>query len=209
MKKLKALFPLTLLLLLVTMPSKSQQITTQTSDQAALFAGGCFWCIEADFDKVTGVTKTVSGYIGGHVKNPSYKQVSAGNTGHTEAVQVHFDPNKVSYEQLLEIFWRNIDPTVKNKQFCDNGNQYRAEIFYQNPEQKKWAEQSQTRLNQTKPFNGAIVTEITAASVFYVAEDYHQDFHTKNPLRYKFYRYNCGRDKRLQQLWGKPGEKNG
>lgn len=208
MKKFKALFLLTLLLLLVTMSSKSQQITTQTSDQAALFAGGCFWCMEADFDKVTGVTETISGYIGGHVKNPNYEQISAGNTGHTEAVQVRFDPDKVSYEQLLEVFWRNIDPTVKNKQFCDRGNQYRAEIFYQNSQQKQWAEQSKTRLNQTKPFNEPIVTEITAASVFYAAEDYHQDFHTKNPLRYKFYRYNCGRDKRLQQLWGKPSEKN-
>jgi len=193
---------LTPLLLFIVMPSNGQP-SISTNQQTAIFAGGCFWCIEADFDKVAGVTETLSGYIGGHVKNPNYKQVSAGGTGHTEAVKLRFDPNKVSYEQLLNIFWRNIDPTTNDRQFCDRGSQYRAEIFYQNLEQKQWAEKSRAQINQSKSFDDPIVTAITSASKFYVAEDYHQDFHTKNPIRYKFYRYNCGRDKRLQELWGK------
>lgn len=200
--KHKVLPYLTLLLLFIIMPSNSQP-SANTNQQTAIFAGGCFWCIEADFDKIAGVTETLSGYIGGHVKNPNYQQISAGNTGHTEAVQLHFDPSKVSYKQLLDVFWRNIDPTTNDRQFCDRGSQYRAEIFYQDLQQKKWAEESKTQINQSKPFDDPIVTAITSASEFYVAEDYHQNFHTKNPIRYKFYRYNCGRDKRLQQLWGK------
>jgi len=203
MKHKTLLSLITLLILFMAVPSYSNPPSADAGQQTAIFAGGCFWCMEADFDKIAGVTETLSGYIGGHVKNPNYKQISAGNTGHTEAVQLRFDPSKVSYEQLLKIFWRNIDPTTNDRQFCDRGSQYRAEIFYQNPQQKKWAEQSKIQINQSKSFSDPVVTAITSASTFYVAEDYHQNFHTKNPIRYKFYRYNCGRDKRLQQLWGK------
>ena len=189
--------------LFLAAPSISQQDQiTYTTYQTATFAGGCFWCTEADFDKVPGVVETLSGYIGGHVNNPTYKQVSAGGSGHTEAVQIRFDPNKVDYEKLLAIFWRSIDPTTKDRQFCDHGKQYRSGVFYHNPEQQKLATQSKMELDQSKLFKAPIVTEITAASEFYVAEDYHQNFYTKNPIRYKFYRYNCGRDKRLEQLWG-------
>ncbi len=171
--------------------------------QTAIFAGGCFWCVESDFDKVAGVVETISGYIGGHQKNPSYKQVSAGGSGHTEAVKITFDSRQVSYAELLDIFWHSIDPTTVDRQFCDHGSQYRTEIFYHDGHQKKLAEQSKAALERNKPFSSSIVTRITQASEFYPAEDYHQDFHHKNPLRYKLYRYNCGRDKRLTQLWGK------
>lgn len=173
--------------------------------QVAVFAGGCFWCTESDFDKVAGVVKTVSGFMGGHVKNPSYKQVSAGGTGHAEIVQVTFDPQKVSYEQLLKVYWHNIDPTVRNQQFCDKGHQYRSVIFYANEQQHRFAEQSRQELESTKPFSAPIVTEIIPATPFYAAEEYHQDYYKKNPLRYKFYRYSCGRDQRLQELWGDKG----
>lgn len=168
----------------------------------ATFAGGCFWCMEPPYDKLDGVLATISGYIGGEVDNPSYKQVSAGNTGHAEAVQVHYDPAKISYEKLLEVFWRNVDPTTPDRQFCDGGNQYRTAIFYHDSTQQKLAEASKSSLEQTKPFAAPIVTEISAATTFYPAEDYHQDYYVKNPLRYKFYRFNCGRDKRLEELWG-------
>ena len=169
----------------------------------AIFAGGCFWCVESDFDKVPGVTETISGYIGGREHNPSYKQVAAGKTGHTEAVKITFDPQQVSYKELLKIFWLSIDPTTKNSQFCDHGKQYRTGIFYTSAEQKQLAEASRNKLTTTKPFKEPIVTEITQATQFYRAEEYHQDFYTKNPIRYKLYRYNCGRDQRLEQLWGK------
>ena len=171
----------------------------------ATFAGGCFWCMEEVYDKVPGVTRTVSGYMGGKVKNPTYEQVSTGRTGHAEVVLVEYDPAKVSYAKLLEVFWRNIDPTQKDAQFCDHGPQYRSGIFYHDAEQKRLAEDSRRTLQKTKPFRGEIVTEVTAASEFYAAEDYHQDFHQKNPTRYKFYKSGCGRDARLQQLWGKSG----
>ncbi len=171
--------------------------------QTAIFAGGCFWCTESDFDKIEGVVETTSGYIGGHQKNPTYKQVSAGRTGHTEAVKITFDASQVSYAELLDIFWHSIDPTTVDSQFCDHGSQYRSEIFYHDEQQKKLAEQSKVALENNKPFSGSIVTMITQATEFYPAEDYHQDFHNKNPIRYKLYRYNCGRDKRLTQLWGK------
>src|SRR5215475_15131616 len=170
----------------------------------ATFAGGCFWCVEADFDKVDGVISTTSGYTGGRVANPTYQQVSAGGTGHTEAVKVVYDPAKVSYEKLLDVFWHNHDPLAKNAQFCDHGEQYRAGIFYHDDEQRRLAETSRQAVQ--KRFKEPIQTEISPAGAFYVAEDYHQDFYQKNPVRYKFYRYNCGRDKRLEQLWGK---KNG
>lgn len=171
----------------------------------ATFAGGCFWCMEEVYDKVPGVTRTVSGYMGGKVKNPTYEQVSTGRTGHAEVVQVEYDPAKVSYARLLEVFWRNIDPTQKDGQFCDHGPQYRSGIFYHDEEQKRLAEASRRTLQKSKPFRDEIVTEVTAAAVFYAAEDYHQDFHQRNPTRYKFYKSGCGRDARLQQLWGKSG----
>lgn len=176
---------------------------TSTTTAKAVFAGGCFWCMEPPFDKLTGVTSTTSGYIGGKTKKPTYQEVSSGTTGHTEAVLVTYDPAKISYQKLLEVFWLNIDPTVKDKQFCDTGSQYRSGIFYLNEEQKKLAEASKAVLEKSKPFKEPIVTEITAATEFYPAEDYHQDYYIKNPVRYKFYRSNCGRDARLKQLWGK------
>jgi len=154
---------------------------------------------------VPGVVETVSGYMGGQVKNPTYEQVSTGATGHTEVVQIEFDPAKVTYARLLEVFWRNIDPTQKDAQFCDHGSQYRSGIFYHDEEQKRLAEASRLALQKTKPFKGEIVTEITQAADFYVAEGYHQDYYQKNPARYKFYKSGCGREARLQQLWGKPG----
>ena len=168
----------------------------------ATFAGGCFWCMEPPYDKLDGVHSTVSGYIGGEKLNPTYREVSAGSTGHTEAVQITYDPAKVSYEKLLDVFWVNIDPTVSDRQFCDRGNQYRTGIFYHGDEQRELAQASKSKLESTKPFKDPIVTEITAADTFYPAEDYHQDYYKKNPLRYKFYRYNCGRNKRLDELWG-------
>jgi peptide-methionine (S)-S-oxide reductase len=169
----------------------------------ATFAGGCFWCTEADFDKVDGVLSTTSGYIGGLAVNPTYEQVVTGRTGHAEAVEIAYDPKKVTYEQLLEVFWRNHDPLVKDRQFCDRGNQYRPGIFYHNDEQRALAEATKKK-HQTR-FKQPIQTEITRATTFYKAEHYHQDYHTKNPVRYRFYRLNCGRDARLEQLWGKEG----
>jgi peptide-methionine (S)-S-oxide reductase len=170
----------------------------------ATFAGGCFWCVEADFDKVPGVISTTSGYIGGTVANPTYEQVAAKATGHAEAVEIVFDPAKVSYEQLLERFWRTIDPTTKDRQFCDAGSPYRTAIFTHGPQQAAAAQASKAALDKSKPFKEAIVTTIEAAGPFYVAEGYHQDYYKKNPVRYTYYRTSCGRDARLQQLWGKP-----
>ena len=174
-----------------------------TGSAQATFAGGCFWCMEPPFDKLPGVISTTSGYTGGHTQQPTYREVSAGGTGHAEAVQVMYDPQKVSYEKLLEVFWHNIDPTQKDGQFCDHGNQYRTAIFYHDETQKQLAEASKAQLQKTKSFEGEIVTEIVPAGEFYAAEDYHQDYYLKNPLRYKFYRTTCGRDQRLQTLWGK------
>lgn len=171
----------------------------------ATFAGGCFWCMEGPFDKLEGVVSTTSGYTGGQTENPTYKQVSAGGTGHTEAVQVLYDESKVPFEKLLEVFWVNHDPTDANGQFCDKGDQYRPGIFYHNEEQRKQAETSKKQIEQAKTFEQPVVTEITAAGTFYPAEEYHQDYYLKNPFRYKFYRYGCGRDSRLQQLWPSPG----
>ncbi len=168
----------------------------------ATFAGGCFWCMEPPYDKLDGVISTTSGYIGGHKENPTYKEVSAGDTGHTEAVQVVYDPTKVSYTRLLAVFWPNVDPTTPDRQFCDRGSQYRTGIFYHDEEQMRLANASKESLKETKPFVAPIVTEIAAAGKFYPAEEYHQDYYLKNPLRYKFYRFNCGRDQRLKELWG-------
>jgi peptide-methionine (S)-S-oxide reductase len=168
----------------------------------ATFAGGCFWCVEADFDKVDGVISTTSGFIGGKVENPTYNQVISGTTGHTEAVEIVFDPSKVNFQKLLDVFWRNHDPLAKNRQFCDSGEQYRAGIFYHNAEQKRLAEESKKAV-EMKFAPRVVHTEVTKATTFYKAEDYHQDYYQKNPLRYTFYRFNCGRDQRLEELWGK------
>jgi peptide-methionine (S)-S-oxide reductase len=175
----------------------------------ATFAGGCFWCMEAPFDKVPGVVSTTSGYAGGHVRNPTYEQVSAGRTGHAEVVQVVYDPGKVTYEALLDVFWHNIDPLTKNAQFCDRGTQYRSAIFYHGEEQKRLAEESKASLEKGGRFAGPIVTEVTALTDFYPAEDYHQDFYRKDPRRYESYRAGCGRDRRLKQLWGKEAGQTG
>ncbi len=170
----------------------------------ATFAGGCFWCVEADFDKVEGVVSTTSGYIGGWLANPKYEQVAAGTTGHAEAVEIAFDPRKVSYEKLLETYWKSIDPTVINRQFCDVGSPYRTTIFVHDEAQRRAAEASKAALAKTKPFPQPIVTPIEPATTFYPAEDYHQDYYLRNPIRYRYYRNGCGRDARLQELWGGP-----
>jgi peptide-methionine (S)-S-oxide reductase len=174
-------------------PAEGQAIAT--------FAAGCFWCVESDFDKVEGVVSTTSGYTGGKVPNPTYNQVSAGGTGHTEAVQIVYDPSKVTYAKLLDVFWRNVDPLAKNRQFCDVGDQYRSAIFFHNDEQRQLAEASKKKVAER--LEAPIQTEIAAAGPFYKAEEYHQDYYKKNPVRYNYYRWNCGRDQRLQQLWGK------
>ena len=177
--------------------------STQTAGTAkATFAGGCFWCVEADFDKVPGVISTTSGYIGGTVANPSYEQVSAKTTGHAEAVEIVFDPAKVSYEQLLEKFWRTIDPTTKDRQFCDAGSPYRTAVFTHGAQQAAAAQASKAALEKNKPFKAPVVTTIEAAGSFYPAEGYHQDYYKKNPVRYNYYRSSCGRDARLKELWG-------
>ena len=169
----------------------------------ATFAGGCFWCVEADFDKVPGVLSTTSGYIGGSAANPTYQQVSRNGTGHAEAVEIVFDPAKVNYATLVEKFWRTIDPTTKDRQFCDAGNPYRTAIFTHDAAQAEVVKRSLAALEKSKPFEEPIVTEIAVATRFYPAEDYHQDYYRKNPVRYKYYRTSCGRDARLEQLWGK------
>lgn len=168
----------------------------------AIFAGGCFWCVEADFEKLPGVTKAESGYIGGKVANPTYEEVSAGRTGHAEAVRVWYDPQQVTYDQLLDFFWHHVDPTVKDRQFCDVGSQYRTAIFYENDAQRAAAEASKAALEKSGRFP-RIYTEIAPAGTFYLAEDYHQDYYQKNPLRYRVYRHGCGRDQRIEQIWSK------
>jgi peptide-methionine (S)-S-oxide reductase len=175
----------------------------QTNNRAlATFAGGWFWCMEPPFDELDGVFSTISGYIGGQKRNPTYEQVSAGTTGHAEAVQIAYDPSVVSYERLLEVFWHNIDPLDAGGQFCDHGSQYRTAIFYHSEEQRQQAEASKLALEREHVLPGKIVTEIVAADEFYPAEDYHQDYYQKNPVRYTFYRFSCGRDRRLESLWG-------
>ncbi len=186
----------------VTGSTISQSAELQGSLTKAIFAGGCFWCMEHPFDEVDGVVSTTSGYTGGHKANPTYAEVSSGDTGHTEAVQVVFDSKKVSYEELLDVYWRNTDPTVGDAQFCDHGNQYRPEIFYLDEEQKQIAEASKKKIETIKTFPQPIVTKITKATTFYPAEDYHQNYYQTNPVRYKFYRLACGRDARLAKLWG-------
>ena len=188
-----------LLLLALFAPAAGQGSEQRTA--VATFAGGCFWCVEADFDKIEGVISTTSGYTGGHMTNPTYEQVSHGGTGHAEAVEIAYDPAKVSYSRLLDVFWHNIDPLAKDRQFCDRGDQYRPAIFYHNEGQRRLAEQTKA-MHQAR-FKQPIQTEITAAGPFYKAEEYHQDYYHKNPVRYQFYRFNCGRDARLEELWGK------
>jgi len=170
--------------------------------QTATFAGGCFWCMQPAFEGVPGVVSTQVGYTGGHTQNPSYDEVCSGTTGHAESLEVKFDPTKISYPKLLDIYWHNIDPTVRDQQFCDEGTQYRTAIFYHGPEQKKEAEESKAELEKSKPFKGPIVTEIVPASTFYPAEDYHQQYCKTHKVAYGIYRYNCGRDQRLRELWG-------
>jgi len=179
-------------------------LAADESQQAkATFAGGCFWCMEEAYEKVEGVISVISGYTGGQLVNPTYEQVSAGATGHAESIEVLYDPNKVTYQHLLEVFWHNVDPTTPNAQFCDHGNQYRTAIFYHDETQKQLIDESRHSVENSKSFPQPIVTEIVPASIFYPAEDYHQDFYKKNPVRYKFYKWNCGRSQRLEQLWGK------
>jgi len=176
--------------------------STAQKTEKATFAGGCFWCTEEAFEKVPGVTSAVSGYMGGKVKNPTYNQVSGGLTGHTEVVLVSFDPDKVSYDKLLDVFWLNHDPTVLNRQFCDSGSQYRPEIFVHSADQKRLAEASKAKWDRQKPFRQPLLTPITAAGEFWPAEDYHQDYYKKNALQYRFYVTGCGRYARLDNLWG-------
>jgi peptide-methionine (S)-S-oxide reductase len=185
------------LLLATAVPALAQATAKAT------FAGGCFWCVEADFDKVPGVLSTTSGYIGGTVPNPSYEQVSSKATGHTEAVEIVFDPAKVSYAALVNHFWRTIDPTTPDRQFCDVGSPYRTAIFTHDTQQAAVVKQSLDALEKSKPFQAPIVTAIMPATTFYPAETYHQDYYKKNPVRYAYYRASCGRDARLEQLWGK------
>ena len=170
--------------------------------EKATFAGGCFWCMEHPFDALPGVVSVTAGYTGGQKKNPTYEEVSAGGTGHAEAVQIVFDPSKTSYAKLLDVYWRNIDPTAKDRQFCDSGNQYRAAIFHHTEEQHRAALQSKAALEKAKSFKEPVVTEIVTAGEFYPAEEYHQHYYKKNPIRYRYYRTGCGRDRRLKELWG-------
>jgi len=179
--------------------------TGQATEPAkAYFAGGCFWCMEEAFEAVDGVVSVVSGYMGGTVANPTYAQVSGGGTGHAETVEVRYDPNKVSYRQLLDVFWRNVDPLTPNAQFCDHGTQYRSAVFYGTEDEKRLAEESQAAIERSQKFSQPIVTQLVNASTFYQAEDAHQDYYKTHSIRYKYYKFNCGRAKRLEVLWGKP-----
>jgi peptide-methionine (S)-S-oxide reductase len=183
-------------------PVKKTTETAAGKFEKATFAGGCFWCMEAPFDKLPGVVSVTSGYTGGNGKNPTYKQVSAGGTGHAEAVQIVYDPTRIGYDKLLDVFWHNTDPTVNDRQFCDVGSQYRPGIFYHSEEQRLLALKSKEALEKSKPFKGPIVTEVTQGGEFHPAEEYHQHYYKKNPIRYRYYRNGCGRDQRLKELWG-------
>ncbi len=198
---------LTLGMIVMTATSASGDSTkgnvSEQRFEKATFAGGCFWCMEPPFDKLDGVISTTSGYTGGTEKDPTYEQVSSGKTGHLEAIEVTYDPAKVSYAQLLDVFWKNVDPTQHNGQFVDIGSQYRTAIFYHNEEQRRQALESRNRLQESRKFGKPIVTEIRPAMPFYSAEDYHQDYYIKNPIRYKYYRWGSGRDRFLEETWGK------
>ena len=199
MKNLLAIATAVVVIVLAAASAPAAAQTTATAK--ATFAGGCFWCVEADFDKVPGVVSTTSGYTGGTTANPTYPEVGSGRTGHAESVEVVYDPAKVTYAQLLDAFWHNIDPLAKNRQFCDAGSEYRSAIFVHDDEQRRLAEESKKRVEAQ--LKTPVHTEIVAAGPFYRAEEYHQDYHLKNPVRYKYYRWNCGRDQRLEQIWGK------
>ena len=199
---LRAVFAVLVLSAALTAPAAGQSTAEKPQQAVATFAGGCFWCVEADFDKVKGVISTTSGYTGGSIANPTYRQVSGGSTGHAEGVKIVYDPAQVTYEKLLQVFWHNIDPLAKDKQFCDSGSEYRSAIFVHGAEQRRLAEASKKALEASGRFKQPIQTQIVDAGAFYDAEDYHQDFYLKNPTKYKFYRWNCGRDQRLQELWG-------
>lgn len=184
--------------------AEEKKVEMKQDYEIATFAGGCFWCMESPFDKLDGVLSTTSGYSGGHVENPTYEQVSTGETGHAEAVKIKYDPKKISYEKLLDVFWRQINPTTVNQQFVDHGSQYRSVIFYHNDAQKKAAEATRDALLKENKYSGKkIVTEIAAFKKFYPAEEYHQDYYKKNPIRYELYRKNSGRDQYLDSVWGK------
>ncbi|MEO6326249.1 MAG: peptide-methionine (S)-S-oxide reductase MsrA [Thermoanaerobaculia bacterium] len=193
---------LSLLIILATGIARPAAAAPAASLAKATFAGGCFWCMEPPFEKLAGVISVTSGYTGGHKKDPTYEEVSSGVTGHAEAVQILFDPKKVTYAELLKVYWRNVDPLTPFGQFCDHGTQYRTGIFAHDEIQRRVAEQSKKELEDSKRFQHAIVTEIVPATAFYPAEDYHQDYYKKNPVRYKLYRFGCGRDARLKELWG-------
>ena len=201
MLKIIILFSFLLLLIMQT------RIYADTKTEKATFAGGCFWCMEPPFEKLDGVTEVISGYTGGKKVNPTYEEISYGGTGHLESVQIIYDPSKITYSELLDVFWKQIDPTDPNGQFVDRGLQYRSAIFYHDDEQKSLAEKSKEELDKSGRYNKPIVTEIIEASTFYKAEDYHQDYYKKNPIRYKFYRYNSGRDQYLKKIWGNEMEK--
>ncbi|MBF0565301.1 MAG: peptide-methionine (S)-S-oxide reductase MsrA [Nitrospirae bacterium] len=186
----------------IAMLTFSGSVSGAATLEKAIFAGGCFWCMVPPFEKLGGVSEVISGYTGGHKENPAYEEVSSGTTGHVEAIQVTYDPSKISYDKLLDVFWRQIDPTDPSGQFVDRGSQYRSVVFYQNPQQKVLAEKSRDNLQRSGRFKKPIVTEILPAGKFYKAEEYHQDYYRKNPLRYKFYRFNSGRDQFLKKVWG-------
>ena len=192
--------PVVLCVALIAAPACSA--SAEPEGARATFGGGCFWCMEPPFDEIDGVISTTSGYSGGPEKDPTYKQVSSGTTGHTEVVQVLYDPAKISYEQLLEVFWRNIDPTTENRQFCDWGSQYRTAVFFHDAEQGRLAQTCKQKIEESGRIDAPIVTEITAFTAFYPAEEYHQDFYKKNPVHYKRYRTGCGRDDTLRRIWG-------
>ncbi len=203
LKRLPAVLALALLLSAGLSPSTASLAGAPENElEVATFAGGCFWCVESDFDNVAGVVRTISGYTGGAVSDPTYEQVSAGGTGHREAVQIFYDPKRVGYATLLEIFWRSVDPTDAGGQFCDRGESYETAIFANSLEQKQGAEVSKGALQCSAVLGRPVVTPIEVAGPFYPAEDYHQDYYKKSPLRYNFYRYRCGRDSRIEELWG-------
>lgn len=200
MSRIARFLSLMLLLSAAAPALATETASTAASSAKAVFAGGCFWCMEPPYDKLDGVIATTSGYAGGRIANPTYEQVSAGGTGHIEVIQVEYDPRKISYAQLLEVYWRNVDPFAVNRQFCDQGAHYRSAVFVANAEERAAVESSKAALEQR--FGKPILTEILAAATFYPAEEYHQDYYLKNPLRYKYYRWSCGRDQRLRDIWG-------
>jgi peptide-methionine (S)-S-oxide reductase len=197
MRSVRAVLACTLLLL-----GSTVRAADSAARATATFAGGCFWCMQPPFEHLPGVVSTTVGYTGGTTRTPTYEEVSAGGTGHAESIEVVYDPTKISYEQLLDVFWHNVDPVTRDAQFCDHGRQYRTAIFYHDETQHRLAEASKQALEASKKLPGPIVTEIVPATQFWPAEEYHQLYHEKNPIRYKLYRWNCGRDQRLHELWG-------